>query len=308
MRGRIFIVGIGRSGTSLLQSMLASHPLIYFIPETSFLRRYLLRYDQPDFILKRFIFKKWLAKKVNNDPKIKRLSSMASVNLDSHILHEKLDLKAFFNDFYKLSGDAKYLGDKDPRLVESIDKVRRKFPESKFVYIYRDPRAVIASRKNAHWASNNLIKSLAVTRYQYIVAAKFLSLFPSVIHAVKYESLLTNPSLELSKIADFLDIEFCPSMLAFTDESHRLVQDDEMQWKKDTLGPINTKNIDKWKHSLSTTDISIIEKSLMSLGINSSYLTSVNDKQTFVSDIYINLHVLVVKCCSYFILLYRRFF
>ena len=36
----IFIVGVGRSGTSLLQTMLASHSLIAFPPETGFVRRY----------------------------------------------------------------------------------------------------------------------------------------------------------------------------------------------------------------------------------------------------------------------------
>ena len=39
---KIFIVGVGRSGTSLLQSMFASHPEVKFIPETAFIRRYVL--------------------------------------------------------------------------------------------------------------------------------------------------------------------------------------------------------------------------------------------------------------------------
>ncbi len=36
----IFVVGVGRSGTSLLQSMLAAHSELAFPPETGFLRRY----------------------------------------------------------------------------------------------------------------------------------------------------------------------------------------------------------------------------------------------------------------------------
>jgi len=36
----IFIVGVGRSGTSLLQSMLNAHPEIVSTPETHFLRKY----------------------------------------------------------------------------------------------------------------------------------------------------------------------------------------------------------------------------------------------------------------------------
>ena len=39
---RLFIVGVGRSGTSLLQSMMAAHSKIVMMPETSFVRRYLV--------------------------------------------------------------------------------------------------------------------------------------------------------------------------------------------------------------------------------------------------------------------------
>ena len=37
----IFIIGVGRSGTSLLQSMLNSHSKIAFTPETHFIRSYM---------------------------------------------------------------------------------------------------------------------------------------------------------------------------------------------------------------------------------------------------------------------------
>ena len=39
----IFIIGVGRSGTSLLQSMLNAHKDISFPPETHFIRYYLIK-------------------------------------------------------------------------------------------------------------------------------------------------------------------------------------------------------------------------------------------------------------------------
>ena len=39
---KLFIVGVGRSGTTLLQSMLNAHPEICFTPETHFVKRYLV--------------------------------------------------------------------------------------------------------------------------------------------------------------------------------------------------------------------------------------------------------------------------
>ena len=41
MRDIIFIIGVGRSGTTLLQSMLHSHSEIHFSPETHFVKRFL---------------------------------------------------------------------------------------------------------------------------------------------------------------------------------------------------------------------------------------------------------------------------
>lgn len=45
----LFIVGVGRSGTSLLQSMLAAHPEIAMLPETGFFRRYCAGRVGPNF-------------------------------------------------------------------------------------------------------------------------------------------------------------------------------------------------------------------------------------------------------------------
>ena len=43
IRKHLFIVGVGRSGTSLLQAMLASHAAIEIIPETGVLRNHVLK-------------------------------------------------------------------------------------------------------------------------------------------------------------------------------------------------------------------------------------------------------------------------
>ena len=40
-KNHIFVVGVGRSGTSLLQSMLDSHPEMKFLPENFYLRNHL---------------------------------------------------------------------------------------------------------------------------------------------------------------------------------------------------------------------------------------------------------------------------
>jgi hypothetical protein len=46
-------------------------------------------------------------------------------------------------------------------------------------------------------------------------------------------------------------IPFDPAMLAFGDAARTLVADEELSWKRETLGPLLTTNAGKWTRELS---------------------------------------------------------
>jgi hypothetical protein len=78
-----------------------------------------------------------------------------------------------------------------------------------------------------------------------------------------------------------------------------LVADDEMSWKKETLGPILTSNIGKWKSGLSLRETAIIEKSC------SEILTDVNasrsgtfSRLSFLDKLVVHFFNIVFKICS----------
>ena len=136
----IFIVGVGRSGTSLLQSMLNVHKDISFPPETYFIRYYLIKKYNYDSVKNKLI----------EDKNLKKL------NLDLvDLVNASNSLKDFYVSLlnsYVNRKNKHFAGDKDPKNVECLRVIKENFPYSLIIHIYRDPRAVIASRIKAKWS------------------------------------------------------------------------------------------------------------------------------------------------------------
>src|SRR5690606_22202324 len=125
----VFIVGVGRSGTSLLQSMLNAHPNIVFLPETQFLRKYVFKKNSS------LVKQDKLLDILGKDEKFKVL------NIGLKDLHNKnageiylLTLKQYEQS------NSLYVGDKDPRLLDYLVQLNDFTPKSKVIHIIRDPR------------------------------------------------------------------------------------------------------------------------------------------------------------------------
>src|SRR5690606_5645479 len=118
-----FIIGVGRSGTSLLQSMLHAHPDIEFLPETQFLRKYVLKNihkqfrdegDKQDFL-----------ERLQKDEKLNRIK----VDLEALVLESSSYRQAYHLLLEKAAqGKAAYIGDKDPRFLDFIPQLHQVSP------------------------------------------------------------------------------------------------------------------------------------------------------------------------------------
>jgi hypothetical protein len=246
----IFIVGVGRSGTSLLQGMLNSHQEIAFPPETHFIRNYLSKVHSIEF--------ESLKEKILNDENLLKLGiSLSDVFRISNSLDD------FYKNLlieYKKESGAKFIGDKDPKNIEYLKLIHSVFPNAIVIHIYRDPRAVIASRMIAKWSKNRPF-------WQHILAYKSQisygqkigkTLFSNYIE-VKYEDLLMSPEEELKKICNVINVKFELDMINFFQNSNEIVQGKEREWKENIFKPIMIENINKWKLSLSKRQIEVIE-------------------------------------------------
>ncbi|MFW6026547.1 MAG: sulfotransferase family protein [Candidatus Woesearchaeota archaeon] len=252
----IFIVGLGRSGTSLLQSILNAHTQIAFLPETHFLRKYVLSGKIKN--------KKGEAIKniLNNDLNFKR----AQIPPKEIIQNQKVvnDGKRLFDNLCQLylnRKGKKIIGDKDPRNLDYLKQLYKLYPNGKFVHIKRDPRDIIVSRIKASWSSSYpFILHPLIINAQYKKAIKLSKQIKNAfLYEIYYEKLINEPEEEVKKLCNFLDVNYENTMLNYTDSSKELVSENEMDWKKETFKPILKKNYNKWKKYFNNKQIYIIQ-------------------------------------------------
>jgi len=263
-----FIVGVGRSGTTLLMSMLNSHPQVATPPETHFVRRYVAR--NPRVTCEK------AAEILCNDKEFARVDiDPAQVVQQKSSAYNICDWKNTYqqmlNTYLKNSGK-KYIGDKDPKLIEHIPILYKHFSTSKIIHIVRDPRDVFLSRQKAGWSKGrHWISHAIVYKVQFGMGHRLgRRLFQENYTEVQYEELITKPEATLQNICRFLGLGYNPQMLSFAERANEIVANDEKEWKKNVTGPLLPNNFNKWQQTLDRSRLICIEsmcKEVFRLGL-----------------------------------------
>lgn len=255
----VFVVGVGRSGTSLTQMLLASHPSITFSPEINFIRRFAGK----QLITKSIGGKEsQITKLLLEDEKVNRLPFCYREAIAESICSDNPE-KAFLNSIFnnKQFSESNYIGIKDARLIEHTSTLLNTFKNCRIVHVYRDPRDVLASKKKAAWSrDNSLWRNLASGRIQLnAITETRNSQSSNRLFNIKYEDLLAAPEANLRKLCSFLKLEYTSSMLNFHHNTSGLVFQDEMQYKKNLLNPLMKNNTGKWRSQLTDFEIKAVE-------------------------------------------------
>lgn len=258
----IFIVGVGRSGTSLLQSMLAAHSELSFSPETGFIRRYVAKRKLAALARSGGIGA--VVSAVASDPYVTRLgidvnAAIANVRAGSPTLDADV-YDALMRAYANRNGKARYC-DKDPRAVEFLPIIARHWPSAHIIHIIRDPRDVLASKKKAAWSSGRRPElHILANRLQLRLGRRTgARLFGERYHEVVYEILIGDPERTLGSLCQALGIKFEPAMLHFGEAARSLVTEEEMSWKKETLGDLLPDNSGKWEGGLTDREVALTE-------------------------------------------------
>jgi hypothetical protein len=244
---KILIVGVGRSGTSLIHSIVGSHPNIISITENQIFRNIISKYGYNSLITDYSDFKLFLSKNSNFD----RLNIS---DIDLKILHTK---SLNYNHFYQnlllyFKKDNLGVCEKDPRSIDLFEKLINIDDKYKIIHIYRDPRSVISSRLKVKWVKiKSVIYHSIIYNLQLLLFYKKYDNFHENIHNVRYEDLVQRPEETIIKLCDFLNVKFSQEMLSFHKTSNNIVSEEEKEWKLETFKPI-TNYSKKYKESLTT--------------------------------------------------------
>lgn len=206
-----FIVGVPRSGTTLLRVMLDSHPDLAIPPETHFIPK---------------VYKETL---ISPNPKKTFLDLVTTSNRweDFHLdvgeltaaigRLENYNLKKALFTFYGLYAkrfNKLYWGDKTPGYVLHMKLIYSILPEAYFFHIIRDVRDVYLSIKNLWWGPSDPHNVIIWWKDRINEARKQAVDLPFYLE-IQFNELVLKPEQTLRKICSCLDLQWNPIMLKY---------------------------------------------------------------------------------------------
>lgn len=250
-----FIVGCGRSGTTLLKSILSAHPKVFVAPETFYFKSVKKK-------IKEYGGSPWKAADLwwLHDAGInsKTLQQFAEIRMAQGHSHDAIVFGSIM-DFHAAQHPDCLIGEKTPSHVKYVDEIRAIYPAAKFIHLYRDPRAVFSSYKKIEVGSRFLAdvmaewKTAANVMYENSDHENYFSL--------QYEQLVESPVDTLKQICDFLALEWTDAVLQFHSRADPGFAP-EQKHHKNTRKPLFKSSVDSWRRDLSPTEIALIEWSV----------------------------------------------
>ena len=256
-----FIVGRGRSGTTLLRAMLDSHPLVAIPGESNFVVNFAAsrrRYERED----RFQMERFLHDLLGHFG-FARMGVSADSVTDSFRSSPPSDLPTAIRRVFEISardrGKSRY-GDKTPNYVMHMRLLTGLFPEARFVHIIRDGRDVALSYLEGGWGPKGVAgNALYWRRFVSHGREEGRRLGSERYCEVRYEDLLSDPEGQVRRVCGFIDLEFDPVMLRYFERPDILGL---MPWGRQsharlTLPP--TKGLRDWRREMSAGDVALFE-------------------------------------------------
>jgi len=260
-----FITGTGRSGTTLLQAMLSRGRGVFIPQETHFMslvwkhrhRLGPLTSESGWTAAKDAIFRRSEHAGIAMDPDdFERLTASGPRNygvLLSAWLHAAAKAQTPAQD-----PPPTILGEKSPVHASYVLELLAMLPEARVVHIVRDPRDVAVGMRDV-WntpPTSAAVRWLIDQRRQQDLESL---VSPQRFVTVRYEDLVAQPEAQLRRVCDVLAIGFTPDVL----EHHRRTQTgfaEHETHKRQTMQPVTTSRIGRYRRSLSPTAIAAIER------------------------------------------------
>jgi Sulfotransferase family len=257
-----FLVGSGRSGTTLTRAMLDSHPDVAVPPETYFITELLPnvpRYEEGggfalaaflDDILENQWFRRW---ELDPDSVREALRSNRPSDYPEAI-------RAIFRQYASAHGKSRY-GDKTPVYVYDMGVVGELFPEARFAHVIRDGRDVAASFLDQQEMRPNGVAEAALLWKERVSAGRSAgaALGPERYIEIRYEDLVRDPESTLRRLCAFIELDYRPAMLSYPERAGELVARDggPQQHRGIFLEPRT--GLRDWRTELSSAEIEAFE-------------------------------------------------
>jgi len=228
----IFIVGMPRSGTTLVEQILASHSQVAAGGELHFLQAFILA--SPHLT-------------VPFRPDTIRLPNYSQIALVSDTELQQI-AQAYLDATAVLKKGKKHFTDKMPHNFMHIGMIKLLFPKSKVIHCQRDPMdnglsLYMQDFKTLH----PYMYSLKEIGEYYIIYRALMEhwqrLLPGFIHDIRYENLVAEPEQETRRLLAFCGLEWEEACLEF----YKLKRHIKTASMGQADQPLYTSSINRWK-------------------------------------------------------------
>jgi len=210
-----FIVGVPRSGTTLLRLMLDAHPALAIPAETDFLADLIPVCRQAAQPAEPFLIR------VTSDIRFKDHQIDPGVLRQRILAIQPFDMGEALRTFYRLCGERfgkTRFGDKTPGYRGYMAMIQETLPEARFIHIVRDGRDVAVSHKSTWWAPNSIAEAAAFWAKE-VQNTRASSADLAYYMEIRYEDLLRETEASLRKVCSFLDLPWDDCMLNYHERS-----------------------------------------------------------------------------------------
>jgi hypothetical protein len=209
-RGPLFVIGLWRSGTSLLYALLNKHPQISLMYEGDL---YLLR----PLFWRPGAGSTWVARWQFWNQGLER-HRIDAQRIPSNISNLPAAMETLYKECARQK-DALIWGEKSPHLLRHPPtRLFRDFPHARFLIIWRDPSAICRSvirigKEEKHFFGRRGMIHRTLMGYKRLkVECDQLISQGAPVHQIQYETLVKNPDDTMADICKFLGVSFFPGV------------------------------------------------------------------------------------------------
>ena len=248
----MIVLGVRRSGTTLLRVMLDRNPELavpdesYFVPQLA--RRHRTPVDPAAFL-----------------DDLRRLPTLVDWGLSPASVQARLRpgmttddaIAAVFAAYAAERGKARW-GDKTPLYMQHLDLLERLFPDARFVHLIRDGRdaalsflSVPAGLMTEGWGHPQDAAGFACQWATEVASARELGarVGGQRYRELRYEALVADPEGELRAVCAFAGLEYDPAMLDYVGQT-----DSARKAHQQQLNEPPRQNVREWRTEMSESD------------------------------------------------------
>ena len=223
----IFILGMPRSGTTLVEQILSNHPKVYGGDELNFI---------PDLIKDNFVNE-------NNQYDLKKINFFTEKTL-------KKIAKDYLTKLNNLSNKHEKVTDKLPINFKWIGLIKLILPNSKIVHCTRNSRDICFSIFKNYFINPqlNFACNLEDIVYFYNLYNDLMKYWkktlPEFIYELNYEKIINNPESEIRGLIKFCDLDWNSKCLEFYNNKRVIKTSSDTQVRR----KIYKTSINSWKN------------------------------------------------------------